>query len=298
MTSYDMHRRRFDARQDFERLETWKNKDTVDFWRHERMYSCLLPFIGNNPDARWLTVGDGRYGTDANYIVSSGAKNVLATDISETMLRKSCEDNFIPEYKIENAESLSFDSNSFDYVLCKESYHHFPRPMIALYEMLRVARKSVILIEPQDQYILDPGKMKIITLMKGAWKTFKKAMTGKAESHNENYEESGNYVYSISKREIEKVALGLNYEVVSFKELNDHYVDGVEFESKSSDGPLYKKVLEGISHKDKRTRLGLQPADILIAMIHKERPADCILSELTKAGFSHVWLSRNPYIRS
>lgn len=38
--------------------------------------------------------------------------------------------------------------DAFDYVLCKDSYHHMPRPMIALYQMLRVARRAVVLIEP------------------------------------------------------------------------------------------------------------------------------------------------------
>ncbi len=56
------------------------------------------------------------------------------------LLGKGSELGFIGEYSAQNAESLSFASNSFDYVFCKDAMHHCPRPVIALYEMLRVAR--------------------------------------------------------------------------------------------------------------------------------------------------------------
>lgn len=54
-------------------------------------------------------------------------------------------------YSVENAESLSFRDNEFEVAFCKEAYHHFPRPFLALYEMLRVASKAVVLAEPNDQ---------------------------------------------------------------------------------------------------------------------------------------------------
>lgn len=51
-------------------------------------------------------------------------------------------------YRIENAEHLSLDSRSFDFVLCKESLHHLARPVLGLYEMLRVCRRAALIIEP------------------------------------------------------------------------------------------------------------------------------------------------------
>ncbi|MDH3213302.1 MAG: class I SAM-dependent methyltransferase [Myxococcales bacterium] len=53
-------------------------------------------------------------------------------------------------YRIENSESLSLDSRSFDLVLCKESLHHLARPALGLYEMLRVCRRAALWIEPYD----------------------------------------------------------------------------------------------------------------------------------------------------
>jgi SAM-dependent methyltransferase len=53
-------------------------------------------------------------------------------------------------YRIENSEHLSLDSRSFDFVLCKESLHHLARPVLGLYEMLRVCRRAALIIEPYD----------------------------------------------------------------------------------------------------------------------------------------------------
>jgi len=33
------------------------------------MYQVIDPILAANPTAKWLTVGDGRYGNDANYIL-------------------------------------------------------------------------------------------------------------------------------------------------------------------------------------------------------------------------------------
>ncbi len=54
--------------------------------------------------------------------------------------------------------------------------------------------------------------------------------------HSPEWEGSGNYVFAISRREIEKIALGLNLPQTVVKGLNDHYVKGCEFEP--ADEPL------------------------------------------------------------
>src|SRR5690606_3411078 len=110
--------------------KAWLRPDTVNAWRLERMYSCAIPLLEAYPDASWLTVGDGRYGLDAMYLRSRGAK-ALATDISGILLEEAKAQGLIDDYRVENAEHLSFASESFDFVFCKESYHHFPRPMCA-----------------------------------------------------------------------------------------------------------------------------------------------------------------------
>ena len=300
LKSYELHKAEHQKHFNSEKLSSWKNKTTVDFWRHERMYSNISPLIDSYPDASWLTIGDGRYGTDANFILSQGCKDVLATDISDTYLRIALAEGFITNYKTENAESLSFDNSSFDFVLCKEAYHHFPRPMVALYEMIRVAKKGVILMEPQDPNLLVPSRLQLNSLLKWTGQTIKNALKtrmGKEIYYSYgNYEEVGNYIYTISEREIEKVALGLNLDLVSFKGLNDYYEEGVEFEEQDELSELFKRVKTNIAEKDKRTRKGLQQAGMLISIIFKTPPSKDCLTSLEQMGFKIRKLPKNPYI--
>ena len=48
--------------------KTLFENDSVDAWRHQRMYQVLDPILISDPKAKWLTVGDGRFGRDAKYI--------------------------------------------------------------------------------------------------------------------------------------------------------------------------------------------------------------------------------------
>jgi ubiquinone/menaquinone biosynthesis C-methylase UbiE len=298
--SYESHRDHHDVNYDEARLSTWRDKSTTDYWRHQRMYENLAPLIESSNDNSWLTVGDGRYGTDANYLSNNGANKVLATDIADTYLKIAKEHAYITDFQVENAEAMSFANSSFDYVLCKEAYHHFPRPMIALYEMLRVASKSVVLIEPQDQNALVPARFGFNTVVKWFKQVIKnniKSLFGKELYYNHgNYESVGNYVYTISEREIEKVALGLNYEMVSFKSLNDYYLEGVEFEKKQEGAPLYTAIKSTIEKADRAMKKGYRPGGILIAMIHKTKPSIETMDKLNHLGFVNRALPRNPYL--
>ncbi len=47
-----------------------------------------------------------------------------------------------------DAEDLCFGDNSFDVVFCGNLLHHLEDPLVAVREMKRVARRNVVLIEP------------------------------------------------------------------------------------------------------------------------------------------------------
>lgn len=273
-----------------EHARTWLQDDTVDAWRHKRMYRALDPILVAESSSTWLTVGDGRYGRDAKYIIEKGG-NALPSDISEYLLREAKDIGYIQDYKVENAESLSFSDAMFDYVLCKESYHHFPRPTLALYEMLRVAKKGVILIEPNDIYFIDNCLRCIVVKIKN---TVKYLFGKRLIKHS--FEESGNYVYTISRREIEKVALGLNYNVVAFMGINDYYAYGVEYEKISDNGPLQQKIRRIIFIRDLLCKLGVANYGMLVSIIFKEEPSDKLVRYLREVGYEIVRLPSNPYI--
>ena len=82
---------------------TWLSaKSNLDGWRHNRIYELLKPIIEIDRNKKWVTVGDGRYGTDAHALLKMGAKDVLSTDISDILLKKGFEAGFINKYSAEN----------------------------------------------------------------------------------------------------------------------------------------------------------------------------------------------------
>jgi ubiquinone/menaquinone biosynthesis C-methylase UbiE len=283
--------------------ETWFDETTADYWLHNRMYEAV-DCLKHQQSARWLTVGDGRWGLDAIRIKKRGFKEVLPTDICETLLEASKKRGLIESYSVENVEKLSFDDNSFDYVFCKESYHHFPRPYMALYEMLRVASKAVFLAEPNDE----PRAQSV-----GAkeWLKFKlqvllsKLGLGALPTHyrkpvlfaTNGYEESGNYVYSISKREVQKLLQGLNYPQMAYKESNTHYIKGCEFEpadvNKSS---IFKQIVDTINMQDERCAKGWEVPSLIMMGLFKESMDAETRCAFESQGWTVVDLPRNPYL--
>ena len=271
---------------------SWLRTGTINHWRFKRMYKLVDALLTDSPGASWLTVGDGRYGLDAQYLISHGAE-ALPTDVSETLLIEARDAGLIKDFRKENAESLTFTDRSFDYVLCKESYHHFPQPTKALYEMLRVARQAVIMIEPNDQTLVQGSVATLSRMMKDA---IKKLLGRRTDYHN--FESSGNYVYAISRREMEKVALGIGLQTVAFKGINDYYLPGVEFEPADLSNRLFRRVSGQISRSDLLCRIGISQPGLLAVMLFKQPPAAALRERLGEQGFRLVDLPQNPHLKA
>ncbi len=283
--------------------ETWFDETTADFWLHNRMYEAVDCISDKN--SSWLTVGDGRWGLDSIRMKKRGIRQVLPTDLCETLLKESKERGFIENYSVENAEKLSFKDNSFDYVFCKESYHHFPRPYIALYEMLRVASKAVFLVEPNDEPMAQSVPMKDYLRFKFEILLSKLKIRKERPTHyrkpvffqKKGYEESGNYVYSISKREARKVMQGLDYPQMVYKEMNTDYIKGCEFEpadvSKSS---IFKKLVDTIEEQDDKCRKGWEMPSLIVLGLFKQKMDEETRRSFQKQGFSIIDLPRNPHL--
>jgi ubiquinone/menaquinone biosynthesis C-methylase UbiE len=272
----------------------WLRQDTVDFWRHYRMCAPVIPFAKFNPGSSWMTIGDGRLGLDSIRLKSfEDSITVLPTDISTLLLEQAKRIGLIENFGNENAENISSDDGSFDYSFCKESFHHFPRPYIALYEMIRVSRKAVILIEPADDD-KNPLPLSIIRNIK----LLVKKIVGKPIRHNDffRFETSGNYVYTISSRDIEKVAAGLQLPMIAFKYFNDYYEDGVEISPANNSSKLFKRVKSKIKFRNLMCRLGLATYTGMIAVIFKENPSTELLRALQTEGFTITEIPTNPYL--
>lgn len=293
VVSYEKHGQNYqryaEGGKEEELARTWLDENNVASWIHQRMYLVLDPILEYFPGAKWLTIGDGRYGSDAHYLQKKGG-DALATDISDILLKEGHQAGYVKAFQKENAENLSFNDQSFDFVLCKESYHHFPRPMIALYEMLRVAKTAVIVIEPQDHYLLH----RVGQILFRDAKDFIKNILGKTVN-KDNFEEVGNYCYTISRREIEKVALGINLQTVAFHDSHVYYLKGVEQEALNPPGKLFKKVKSRIEFYDFLTQCGVLPGGLLTAVIFKQEPDAALVKSLKMRNFDIIELPKNPY---
>ncbi len=265
--------------------ESWFDKKSAGMWRFRKAYAFLDNFFDKN--ASWLTVGDGRWGLDAINIMERGFKKVMATDISETLLKASKEKKLIPAYSVQNAEKLTFPDDSFDYVFCKEAFHHFPRPYIALYEMLRVAKKGVFLIEPSDQNVF--------------FQNYMQGAVADGKQHipllQPTYEGVGNYVYKFSAHEAFKVAYGLNLPQMLISGYNDHYVEGIEFEPIDAEkSAIFRITKEIIEAKDEAVKLGHMPYDMIMVGIMKESLDGRTARAFDKNDWKIFNLTRNPHI--
>ncbi|TAG71518.1 MAG: class I SAM-dependent methyltransferase, partial [Runella slithyformis] len=144
--SYRKHQEFIDSKSDETYIKELYNHNSPIHHYNQLFFEFLNPFV--EPASAWLTVGDST-GIDAAYLKKQGGV-ATASDLSTKTLERVFAQQLIDGFSVQNVEQLSYPNNSFDYVCCKEAYHHFPRPAIGFYEMLRVARKGVVIIEPSD----------------------------------------------------------------------------------------------------------------------------------------------------
>ena len=277
---------------DVEKYKEWYKIDTIDIWRHIRMFEPVKIVLKNNPDSNWLTLADGGFGLSAIYIEKAGGK-ALATDIDVNLLMLMKEKGLLSNYEIANAESLSYSDDSFDFIHCKSAYHHFPRPMIALYEMIRVAKKAIVLTEPSEFLPLPFPRSLIFKVYRG----IKKAL-GLSNVHVDTgrYETVGNYIYSLSIREIEKVCIALNLPMIAFKKFHDHYDPKFEGARIRENKLMFSKLKFRIFKLSILSFLGLSQLTNIHCIIFKQIPQSEMLSDLKANGFTIIKLPSNPYL--
>ncbi len=295
--SYEMHREHYANRdEESRRLEaSWFQEDTVDFWRHLQGVKPLQPLFDQYKKTKWVTLGDGRFGLDSIRLKQLQPElEILPTDIDIALLKEAKEKNLIKEYNEENAEALSFRDDEFDFCFCKESFHHFPRPYIALYEMLRVAKEGVILVEPNER-----RNKKIPERITKLLVNPIKKLLGKSIAHLEtwSFEESGNYIYCVSKDEMEKVALGIQLPAIAYRYYNDYYEKGVEFEKAVLGNNLFEKVKNKIRKDNLKCTLGMQTYSSITVILFKRKADAGLRVKLEAEGFSFIDIPENPFLK-
>lgn len=179
-----------------------------DTERHFCMLSSSDGLLDHLRPESILSVGDN-LARDAGYFKRRFPQaRCVATDLYADRITQAVQDGWVDEVLSADVENLPFGDASVDCVIAKEAFHHWPRPMLGFYEMLRVARKAVLLIEPYDSMREPP-----------------QPFMGSSAFHDD-YEDVGNYVYRLSLREVLKAAWSLYLPAVAAVGFNDPYAPG------------------------------------------------------------------------
>lgn len=295
--SYELHEKWYnekfptpEAKSDYFKKSRYEDSSSIGSWLQSLFFDCLNPLL-KNKDQRWLTVGDA-YGFDARYILKNGNK-ATASDLNIDFLSIAHQEGIVNDFRSENAEKLSFTDDSYDFVLCKESYHHFPRPYSALYEMIRVSKKGIVVIEPQDPI----SKMPLLLFMVNSLNAIKSNLGSSIWKNRFSYEPVGNFVYKVSEREFEKFAAGLNLPMVAFKKINPNfYFSGAEALEANMKNKKFRSIYLKKSFLDVLLKLKIIPGQVLSAIVFKEVPDEKQLTALKNDGYKIVNIPKNPYI--
>ena len=275
-----------------DRLLVLRNTNCVAYKMSIRNLEILKPLLREKN--KWLTIGD-HTGFEAKYLTENN-QDATASDISDAFLREAVEQKLIKKYKKINVEQIDIEEDGFDYLICKESFHHFPRAYLGLYEMIRVARKGVILIEPVDAWF----KMPLLLFIKNICDCFNPYLINKIWKNRFSWETVGNYVFKVTDREVEKIAMGMGLSCIAFKEMNTLLkplpAKWGDLQCTPLDERLYRKVKRKYAFWDFICKLRIIPYNTLCAVIFKEKPQPDLLNDLRKNKFRVIELPPNPYL--
>jgi len=259
-----------------EQLKTMFENPSADEQKvRNEKYSLFSGIIEKND--KWLTIGD-HYGFES-YFFSKFGLTVLPADICVNFLQVAKNMQYISEFSEQNVEAITFDKDTFDFVFCRDSYHHFPRPILDVYEMLRVAKQGVIISEPSDAFFKSPLLLFLCNILDTknspvrSWKIWKNRFS---------FETVGNYVYKVSQREFEKLAMGIGLPAIAFRYSNT---------SNLSYPKRGKKLLLNMLMKIK-----LLPYSMLSTILFKNEPSKTTVEKLKKDGWAIYNLPKNPYL--
>ncbi len=97
------------------------------------------------PTARVLDVACGTGVLEQKLLQENPQQQIIGIDISEKMLQvaqQKCHSYPHVEFHLASVNDLPFASNSFDIVVCANSFHYFDKPLLALNEIQRVLKPN------------------------------------------------------------------------------------------------------------------------------------------------------------
>lgn len=183
-----------------------------------------------DPDASILIVGAGR--NDFHVMRAAGFENLAFSNLDD----RYPVDAFSPyRLRIENAESILAEDNTFDFVVEHDMLHHARRPHTALTEMYRVAKKGLIAIEARDSLT-----MRVSTAL-GVSPVYEPAAVAQNGGSNGGVANTGvaNFIYRWTEREAQKTLA--SYDPTGPIETEFHYGWDAPFDLHSA--PALKRTV-------------------------------------------------------
>lgn len=139
-------------------LNLYNNNDKLtDFLRNRRL-SKGLKYLKSKYSietiSKWkVLIVCGGPGSEGLFFLNNGFNDVTVSDFSINALEIAKSLNSSLKTLVLNAESITFENNSYDLVVVQDGLHHLPRPSLGFTEMLRVAKKAILVIEPYDSFV-------------------------------------------------------------------------------------------------------------------------------------------------
>lgn len=154
-------------------------------------------------------VRSGKISTKSSVLVTAGGlrdkETWLASDFMNVTISnlddRMVGDEFAPlKWSFLDAERISLPDNSFDYVCIHNGLHHCGCPQAAVLDMLRVARKGILLFEPYDNLVTRIGARLGISQKYETAAVFYSGYTHGGLRNGP----VANYIYRFTKWELEK----------------------------------------------------------------------------------------------
>jgi SAM-dependent methyltransferase len=121
----------------------------LEMKEREAFYEKIVRLRISDKNASILICGGGEL--DKRTFVNLGFRDVTISNLDTRVDER----DYLPfKWRFENAEALSCEDGSFDYVVIHAAIHHASSPHRVLLEMYRVARKGMLAFEARDSALM------------------------------------------------------------------------------------------------------------------------------------------------
>lgn len=164
---------------------------------YQRIILQLVQSKKISPDDSILVVCAGN--TDRNVFLAADCKNVT---ISNLDYHAGVTDYQPYQWELQDAEAINRQDNSIDWAVVHAGLHHCGSPHKAMCEMLRVAKKGIVVFEARDSFVMRSA------IRLGLTSDYELEPIALTQGKSGGYRNTviPNYIYRWREREIEKTA--------------------------------------------------------------------------------------------